>query len=122
VNYIYIFFIYCTELHTDIFSLQKLLAAFGTLLACVLNLKVIQQVSNIYFYILRDWAVCHCPTLFKVLIKLQNDCVTERLNMVGLCLVALMVQFCYKSLCESRPSILIPSVHKKNSQSDITRV
>jgi len=44
-------FIYFAELRTDIFLLQKLLAAVGTLLACVLNLKVIQQVSIIYFYI-----------------------------------------------------------------------
>jgi len=42
--------------------------------------------------------------------------------MVGLCIIALMVQFCYKSLCESRPSIVIPSLHKQDSQSDITRV
>jgi hypothetical protein len=104
------------------FSLQKPLAAVGTLLAPVLNLKVIQQVSNIYFYIGRYCAVCHCHTLFKVLTKLHNDYFAEGLSMVGLCIVALMAQFCYKSLCESRPSIVIPSVHKQNSQSDKTRV
>jgi uncharacterized membrane protein (DUF373 family) len=55
------FILYCAKLGTEMFSLQKPLAKFGTLLARVLDLKVIQQVYDIFILFLKEHGYLSLP-------------------------------------------------------------